>query len=97
MPEVTYKVTEPAQRAHVYIHVLLGEDSGILLRSGYGGECIRGGGGPTNRYEALGYLWEGYIRAYGTDALGSFGDDQPWCHFQPIGSGWDYCSNQEYR
>jgi len=78
------QMEDDALTAHEYIHVLQGEASGILLWAGYLGEMITsGGGGPSNKYEALGYLWEGYFRAYGVDRLGSYGDNQPWCHFKP--------------
>ncbi len=84
--------------AHEYIHVLQGEDRGILLWPLYGIDAlIEGGGGPSNRTEAIGYLWEGYIRAYGIDALGSYGDNQPWCYFTPVGGGWDFCDAQDYQ
>lgn len=35
--------------------------------------------------------------AYGIDELGSYGDNQPWCHYRPIGSSWDYCGYQDYK
>jgi hypothetical protein len=47
--------------------------------------------------EAIAYPWEGYIRAYGIDTLDDYGDNQPWCHYIPIGSSWDYCGYQAYK
>ena len=43
------------------------------------------------------YLWQGYINAYGIDRLDTYGDNQPWCHYRPIGSSWDYCGYQDYK
>jgi hypothetical protein len=60
-------------------------------------DAIGGGGSPSNPAEVIGYLWQGYIAAYGTDELGSYGDNQPWWYYTPIGSSWDYCGDQDYR
>jgi RHS repeat-associated protein len=83
--------------AHEYIHVLQGEDLGIKLWAVYVLDALNGGGGPGNRTEAIAYLWEGYIRAYGIDTLGDYGDNQPWCYYRPVGGGWDFCGHQDYR
>ena len=52
----------------------------------------------THTYDPLDRLrMADYINAYGIDRLDTYGDNQPWCHYQPIGSGWDYCGFQDYK
>lgn len=79
--------------AHEYIHVLYIESLGLLLGPLYGINLLTfSGSDPRHPYEALGYLWQGYISAYGNDRLGStYGDNQPWCSFKPIDYSWNYC------
>lgn len=62
------------------------------LGVGYFWEQLLNGSGPSNRYEAIGYLWEGHIKMWGNDRLGSkYGDNQPWCYYGPLDSSWNYC------
>lgn len=78
--------------AHECIHVLQGEVRGATLGVGYLWEQLFNGTGPSNRYESIGYLWEGHIRMFGNDRLGStYGDNQPWCYYRPLDSSWNYC------
>lgn len=80
--------------AHEYMHVLQGDSWGLSLWWNYAAERLRHSGfSPTHRYESIGYLWEGYIAAYGNKALGSpkYVDNQPWCYFGPVFPTWNYC------
>ena len=75
-------------------HVLYVESKDLLPGPEYGINLLRFSGlDPRHPYEALGYLWEGYIAAYGNAKLGpKYGDDQPWCSFLPRASSWEYCA-----
>lgn len=67
--------------AHEYMHVLQGDAWGLVLWENYAKELLfESGFSPSHKYESIGYLWQGYIAAYGNSALGSskYGDNQPW-------------------
>jgi RHS repeat-associated protein len=60
-------------RSHEYIHVLQYEHFGaaLLLYLKY---SVMDGyrGGPSNPYEAIGYIWQGWTWAYGATSYGQF-------------------------
>lgn len=87
-------VRDDGLTAHEYIHILYEEAHGLALGPMYGINLLRfDGSDPRHPYESLGYLWQGYIEAYGNKALRSskYGDNQPWCSFTPVVADWDYC------
>jgi RHS repeat-associated protein len=79
--------------AHEYIHVLQQQALGFNFLWGHIGWQPFAGTGEHHPLERIAYLWEGYIAAYGNRALGSskYGDNQPWCVFEPIDYSWNYC------
>lgn len=50
--------------AHEYVHTMQYEAMGWYFYNRYLNEYIDRGGGPRNRLEAMGYLWEGWTRHF---------------------------------
>lgn len=71
-------------QAHEYIHVLQGHAEGPEYWSGYLTHALIHRGGPTQEEEAIAYLWQGYILAFGKWRLGEYGDAGPWKYFVPL-------------
>jgi len=79
--------------SHEYIHVLQQEGS-VLNYSRYVNEAVaayeRGEltSGPTNRLEAMGYLWQRWNDAFDKYDVGRTGGARPsWCEFKPLFAG----------
>jgi hypothetical protein len=69
---------------HEYIHTLQEENGGWFTALSYGIDkfILQEGSGPENPNEAIGYLWEGWLRRFGR-----FGERPPWCYYEPLFGG----------
>lgn len=76
--------------AHEYIHQLQAEAYGTVFFDSYWAYFIRQGGGIGNRFENLGYLWQGWLETFGNWATSPGHYERPpwlvWIPFElPLG------------
>jgi len=89
MPDYRPNLDRPERDSilwHEYIHVLQQEGGSLGYGVNYLNVARTEGTGPSNRYEALAYLWQGW-----EETFQRFGDKPPWCSFKPLSGNHPGC------